>query len=343
MSKIRKLLLGVVGFLVVCCGLSGLASLLPGSDDAAEPTTVALVEELQPTAQEAQPTAEDEEPRQMPEPTQTLALEPTDSPEPSPTNTQAPQPIATDALKVETSVIDPNGNMATGETAVVTQIVDGDTIDVEINGETYRVRYIGMDTPERGEPLFQEAAEANARLVANQTVILVKDVSETDRYGRLLRYVYLEDGTFVNGELVRRGFAQTSSYPPDVAFQDTFTSLQRTAVSAGKGLWVQVVSEVPTNTAVPIPTNTLTPILPTLTIAPQPTEPVVVQSTDTPAPPPPPVVEACACSGPDLDCGNFATHAAAQACYDHCVATVGYDYHRLDGNDNDGLACESLP
>ena len=169
--------------------------------------------------------------------------------------------MATSTPEIETAtVVDPAGNEVSGETAVVTQIIDGDTIDVEINGETYRVRYIGMDTPERDEPLFMEAAEANARLVANQTVILVKDVSETDRYGRLLRYVYLEDGTFVNGELVRKGYAQTSTYPPDVAFQDTFTELQRMAVNVGAGLWASpTVAEAPTNTAAPQPQPTAVP------------------------------------------------------------------------------------
>jgi hypothetical protein len=76
----------------------------------------------------------------------------------------------------------PDGNLAT-----VTYIVDGDTIDVAIGGTTYRVRYIGMDTPERGDYFFSEATEANRALVEGQQVILVKDVSETDRYGRLLR------------------------------------------------------------------------------------------------------------------------------------------------------------
>jgi micrococcal nuclease len=72
-----------------------------------------------------------------------------------------------------------------GDLATVTYIVDGDTIDVSIGGTTYRVRYIGIDTPERGDYFFSEATEANRVLVEGQQVILVKDVSETDRYGRL--------------------------------------------------------------------------------------------------------------------------------------------------------------
>ena len=119
-----------------------------------------------------------------------------------------------------------------GEEAEVTRVIDGDTIEVMIEGQSFRVRYIGMDTPERGDPFFQEATDANARLVANQTVTMVKDVSETDRYGRLLRYVYLADGTFVNAELVRQGYALVATYPPDVAHQELFVALQQEAREA---------------------------------------------------------------------------------------------------------------
>lgn len=124
-----------------------------------------------------------------------------------------------------------------GQPAQVTHIIDGDTIDVLLNGQSYRVRYILIDTPERDQPFFAEATEANRRLVAGKTVYLVKDVSETDRYGRLLRYVYLTDGTFVNAELVRQGFAQIATFPPDVAKEAEIRTAQREAVEAGRGLW----------------------------------------------------------------------------------------------------------
>jgi hypothetical protein len=65
----------------------------------------------------------------------------------------------------------------------------------------------------------------------------------------------------------------------------------------------------------------------------------VSPATDLPAA----SVSGCSCTGPDLDCGDFDTHAQAQACYDKCIAEIGRDVHRLDGNDNDSLACESLP
>lgn len=127
--------------------------------------------------------------------------------------------------------------------AHVVRVVDGDTIRVGIEGEVYRLRYIGIDTPETKHPerpiewMGPEASRANAELVQGQTVYLEKDVSETDQYGRLLRYVFLADGTFVNAELVRRGYAQVTTYPPDVKYQDLFLELQREARENERGLW----------------------------------------------------------------------------------------------------------
>jgi micrococcal nuclease len=127
--------------------------------------------------------------------------------------------------------------------AQVVAVVDGDTIRVEVQGEAYTVRYIGIDAPETKDPnrsvewLGPEAAEANRRLVAGKRIYLERDVSETDRFGRLLRYVYLPDGTFVNGELVRLGFAQASTYPPDVKYQDLLMEMQVQAREAERGLW----------------------------------------------------------------------------------------------------------
>ena len=124
-----------------------------------------------------------------------------------------------------------------GERAQVTHVFDGDTIEVELDGRTYRLRYIGVDTPEREEPFYKDAADFNRDLVEDQTVILVRDVSDTDRYGRLLRYVYLEDGTFVNAELMRGGFARLVTFPPDVAQTDYLRGLQTEARDAGVGMW----------------------------------------------------------------------------------------------------------
>ena len=119
----------------------------------------------------------------------------------------------------------------------VVSVIDGDTIDVLINRKTYRVRYILMDTPEEGEPFYAEATEANRALVEGQTVFLQKDVSETDRYGRLLRYVYLEDGTLVNSDLVRQGMARVATFPPDLTLEDDIRSAQAVAAAEELGIW----------------------------------------------------------------------------------------------------------
>jgi len=121
-----------------------------------------------------------------------------------------------------------------GEEAKVLRVIDGDTIDVEINGERQRVRYIGMNTPERGEPCFDEATQANVDLALGKAVHLVSDVSETDRYGRLLRYVYVGD-VFVNLELVAQGYAEAVLYRPDDRHYELFSELEAEATQAGLG------------------------------------------------------------------------------------------------------------
>ena len=124
-----------------------------------------------------------------------------------------------------------------GERAEVTYVFDGDTIEVELDGRTYRLRYIGVDTPEREEPFYQEAFDFNRDLVAGQTVTLVRDVSGTDQYGRLLRYVYLDDGTFVNAAIIRAGMGRLVTFPPDVAQTENLKQLQQEAREAGMGMW----------------------------------------------------------------------------------------------------------
>jgi len=118
----------------------------------------------------------------------------------------------------------------------LTKVIDGDTIEVQIEGQTYRVRYIGIDTPERGDYGFKDATDFNSSLLKAGEIILIKDVSETDRYDRLLRYVFV-DGLFINYELVRQGYAYAVSFPPDIACQELFMEGQREAVENQRGLW----------------------------------------------------------------------------------------------------------
>jgi micrococcal nuclease len=130
------------------------------------------------------------------------------------------------------------------DVAYVTGVYDGDSIQVRVGEAVYDVRYIGMDTPEWYECYGHEAEAANREWVLGRVVRLEKDVSETDRYGRLLRYVYAGD-TFVNAELVRLGYAQLSTYPPDVKHAVYFLQLQREARDAGRGFWSECVEPLP--------------------------------------------------------------------------------------------------
>jgi micrococcal nuclease len=140
------------------------------------------------------------------------------------------------------------GFRPTGATvmAKVVRVVDGDTIVVAFGGRQSKVRYIGMDTPETVDPsspvqwMGPEASAANKALVAGRDVVLEKDVSETDQYGRLLRYVWLTSGptwTLVDLELVEKGFAAVATFPPDVKYVDLFRAAERRARAAGIGLW----------------------------------------------------------------------------------------------------------
>lgn len=155
---------------------------------------------------------------------------------------------------------------------MVHHVVDGDTIDVEDrNGVIERVRLIGIDTPEAGQCYFVNARQRLIELVLDKAVRLERDISDTDRYGHLLRYVSLNaypENELVNLTMVQEGYAHASPYPPDIAHADELQAAQDAAQDAGLGLWSDCVDPEPG----------CDPAYPTLCI------------------PPPP---------PDLDCGDI--------------------------------------
>lgn len=122
----------------------------------------------------------------------------------------------------------------------VKRVIDGDTIELE---DGRKVRYIGINTPESVDPrrsaqcFGAEASAFNRELVEGKAVRLEKDVSETDKYGRLLRFVYLPDGTFVNERLVSEGYASASPYAPDISKKDFFKAAEIRAREESNGLW----------------------------------------------------------------------------------------------------------
>jgi len=198
--------------------------------------------------------------------------------------------------------------------AKVTRVVDGDTIKLE-TGES--LRYIGIDSPETVDPrkpvqcYGKEASAKNKELVEGKTVKLEKDVSETDKYGRLLRYIWLGD-VLVNELLVREGYAQSSSYPPDVKYQDRFIDAQRLAREENKGLWGDIC-----NLPSPEPIKTTTQTQPI-----QSAQPV----TQTPG------AYTCNCS---KSCTQISSCDEAYYQLNTCGCSA------RDG-DQDGVPCESL-
>jgi micrococcal nuclease len=187
----------------------------------------------------------------------------------------------------------------------VASITDGDTIRAIEGvgpGPDIPVRFIGIDTPEIGEACYDEATAAMTALVEFQILRMDVDVSETDAFDRLLRYVFLLDGTFVNAEMVRQGWAMAADYPPDTAYAFLFTSLEEEARAYDRGIWGNNCSDG-SNGAGGGGSN-CDPSYPTVCI---------------PSPP------------PDLDCGDIP---------ERNFTVIGSDPHRFDG-DNDGIGCET--
>ena len=136
----------------------------------------------------------------------------------------------------------PLGDVPADVLVEVVKVSDGDTIRILWDGQDYPVRYIGVDTPEVyfGLQCYgREASQANKDLVKDQTVRLVRDVRQYDDFDRLLRYIYLLDGTFVNAELVEGGYARAREYPPDTAQAGLFASLELQARVERRGMWQQ--------------------------------------------------------------------------------------------------------
>jgi len=121
---------------------------------------------------------------------------------------------------------------------VVKEVIDGDTFKL---ANDQSVRLIGIDTPEINQPYYNEAKNYLNYLIAGKEVMLEKDISEKDKYGRLLRYVWLPQGDnsylFINLEMVRVGFAYAWSYPPDVRYEQLLKSAQQEAQVSKRGLW----------------------------------------------------------------------------------------------------------
>lgn len=136
--------------------------------------------------------------------------------------------------------VDANGETRT--TARVVQVVDGDTIRVDLNGEETPVRLIGIDTPEKDGPYTDEecfgeqATRYTAEAIGGLDVELEFDVERTDRFDRTLAYVWVDESLF-NERILREGYAVLATFPPNVRYVDRFTAAQRQARDVRAGLW----------------------------------------------------------------------------------------------------------
>ncbi|KKS95981.1 MAG: nuclease [Candidatus Gottesmanbacteria bacterium GW2011_GWA2_43_14] len=174
------------------------------------------------------------------------SLTPSPSVSPTPEKIDPPAPSGSPA-----EMLTPEPSTTTVDDADlvrVVNVVDGDTVKIE-TGET--VRYIGIDTPESVHPakalqcFAKEASDKNTELVEGKLVRLEKDISEKDRYGRLLRYIWLGE-ELVNEILIREGYAYSYTYQPDVKYQERFMEAQRLAREEQKGLWGSACEIQPT-------------------------------------------------------------------------------------------------
>lgn len=243
---------------------------------------------------------------------------------PGPTNTPLPTATATLDLRPPTPMIDltlPGAyclpTQTTRALALVTKVLDGATIEVATNNQTWTVRYIGLDAPSIFAPAEWQAAQSfglNDSLVSGRSVTLIQDVTDVDALGYRPRYV-IAGNVFVNYEIVRQGMASVVIEPPDIACQNSLLAAQVEAQTAVSGIWQ------------PTP-------LPTFTIPPSAT------ITNTPGPATATSVPPCNCSR-QYTCNAFPTQNRAQVCYDYCLRT-GYGPVLPDNNRN-GRVCEGLP
>ena len=182
------------------------------------------------------------------------------------------------------------------------RVVDGDTIDVRMGETRERVRLIGIDTPERGEPGAAEATARLGALLADRPLYLEADTTDRDRYERLLRYVWTPEAdgwTLVNRTLVAEGLARVYLIPPDERYAEQLRAAEATARAAARGLWRSAPPPQPEPAG-----GRCDPSYPSVCI------------------PPPP---------PDLDCGEISLRR---------FRVDAPDPHRFD-RDRDGIGCES--
>lgn len=250
------------------------------------------------------------------------------------TEVATPSPIT--PAQDETATSEIKTEVVKSEIGVVSRVVDGDTIEVTTGDKLMKIRIVGINTPETVDPRksvecfgLQASAEAK-KLLLNQKVFLEKDLTQDDqdRYGRYLRFVWLENSNIDYGkQMIANGYAFEYTYQKPYKYQIEYRLAQKTAETERKGLWADGACAV---TATEKPASTSSPKA----------SPVVVPNAKTTND----SAKSKNCSGPDLDCADFSTQAEAQSFFDGCGFTATNDPMSLDNvGVGNGVACESLP
>lgn len=210
----------------------------------------------------------------------------------------------------------------------VVKVIDGDTMDVSIDGKVERLRLIGIDTPETVDPrkpvecFGVEASNKAKKILSGKKVFLESDDTqgELDKYSRLLKYVFLEDGTNFNLLMIKEGYAHEYTYDQPYRYQSEFKQAQKDAEANKKGLWASGACE---DKITPAPA--LTPIYIT------PTPPQIPSQCNS---------NYSGClkqNAGDYDCSGGSGNGPN---YTGVVQVIGYDEYKLD-RDGDGWACEN--
>lgn len=200
----------------------------------------------------------------------------------------------------------------------VVKVVDGDTLTLEKDGEKVTIRLIGLDTPETVDPrkpvqcFGNEASQKAKELLDGANISLETDASQGtyDKYGRMLAYVFLSDGTLFNEYMIAEGYGHEYTYSEPYKYQSRFKAAEQRAREEKKGLWSDDACSV-----------------------------VIDTKADEPIPQAP--AGSYECTKNVYNCTSFKTHSEAQSAFDACGGSAN-DVHKLD-NDRDGLVCESLP
>jgi micrococcal nuclease len=247
----------------------------------------------------------------------------------APVVTPAPQPSA--SILASTSTPAPatpaSKSQPTGLYSV-TKVVDGDTITVDLDGKATTLRLIGINTPETVDPrkpvecFGKEASDKAKTLFSGKQVRLEADPTqgELDKYQRLLRYVFLPDGTNFNKLMIEQGYAYEYTYNIPYKYQVEFKQAEQEARAAKRGLWADNAC----GAAAVSSASTATPTTP---------KPVPAPTSTAPD-------GKYICSRNAYNCSDFKTQAEAQAAFNACGGTAN-DVHQLD-RDKDGRVCESL-